>query len=203
MPLAKCAGADEGFDDSASISRHGQLPQWCRALVNDLSALAEESSSGIATAGAPVPSLWHLTELDLTACPKIGASLAFLGLCPSLLSLCLHSCFKVTDAVVKELSAALQGDSSNLSNPGDSAATSSSTQEALADADSSTADTMPLQQLDLSYTRVKDAGMPHLVAALPRLSCLGLKGCNVGDDGLEHLIKLQHLTALHIKHCHR
>jgi hypothetical protein len=154
-----------------------------------------------------MPSLWQLTELDLTGCPKIGGSLVFLGLCPSLLSLRLHSCFKVTDAVLKELSTALQYDSNSLSNPGKSTVTTSnhhsSTQAALADADSSTADPVPLQQLDLSYTRVKDAGMPHLVAALPRLSNLGLKGCNVGDDGLDHLVRLQHLTALHIKHCHR
>lgn len=194
--------------DSPSSSRQSQLPQWCRALVNGWTEHVEESSSVLGTAAAPMPLLWHLTALDLTACPKIGASLAFVGLCPSLLSLCLHSCFKVTDAVLKDLSTALQGSSSsNLSTPGDSTSTTSnnhsSAKEAVADADSSTADTVPLQQLDLSYTRVKDAGMPHLVTALPRLSCLGLRGCNVGDDGLDHLIRLQHLTALHIKHCHR
>ncbi|WIA38309.1 hypothetical protein OEZ86_001648 [Tetradesmus obliquus] len=45
--------------------------------------------------------------------------------------------------------------------------------------------------------------MAHLAAALPQLCWLGLKGCNVGDDGLLHLLQLQQLTALHIKHCHR
>eukprot|EP00775_Hariotina_reticulata_P004119 gene4119-4365_t len=45
--------------------------------------------------------------------------------------------------------------------------------------------------------------MKHLAAALPGLQCLSLKGCNVGDDGLVHLLQLQGLTALNIKHCHR
>lgn len=60
-----------------------------------------------------------------------------------------------------------------------------------------------LVQLDLAYTRVNDRAMLHLAAVVPGLQWLSLKGCNVSDDGLLHLLQLRQLTALHIKHCHR
>lgn len=178
---------------AGNSSTPSQPPRWCRAL----------SSS---TAELSTPTWQHLTALDLTACPKIGDSLSFLALCPALLSLCLHSCFKVTDTTLQELSKAMQHPQDNDC---DSASTDAgSSQQGSTDAGAggdvpAQHTAIPLQQLDLSYTRVKDAGMPHLVAALPALLSLGLKGCNVGDDGLEHLLSLQHLTSLHIKHCHR
>lgn len=191
--LTACGTSVTGPGNSSTLR---QPPHWCRAL----------SSS---TAELVTPTWQHLTALDLTACPKIGDSLSFLALCPALLSLCLHSCFKVTDATLQELSTAMQHpqdkNCNSASNQGASSTDAGSSQQGSTDAGGSTAQctAIPLQQLDLSYTRVKDAGMPHLVAALPALMSLGLKGCNVGDDGLEHLLRLQHLTCLHIKHCHR
>jgi hypothetical protein len=188
--------AAHGKPDAAGNSTTmRQPPQWCRALSSSTAELA-------------TPACQHLTALDLTACPKLGDSLSFLALCPALLSLCLHSCFKVTDATLQELSTAMQGlqDSNTCASASSQhASTDAAGSSPAADAQHVTAHStaIPLQQLDLSYTRVKDAGMPHLVAALPNLLSLGLKGCNVGDDGLEHLLRLQHLTSLHIKHCHR
>jgi hypothetical protein len=136
----------------------------------------------------------------------------------------MHSCFKVTDTILQDFATALHANGNTDNNwhddghtlstarSGDSQAQRNSTTAAavagvhaeagVQEADSSNT-VPPLQRLDLSYTRVRDGGVPHLVAALPRLSWLGLKGCNVGDDGLQHLLRLPHLTALHIKHCHR
>jgi hypothetical protein len=112
----------------------------------------------------------------------------------------------VTDSTLQELNEALHG-SSTQAVAADSSRDWPSEAEACSDATAaagdSTADSTLLQQLDLSYTRVKDPGMRHLVSVMPNLCCLGLKGCNVGDDGLQHLLRLQHLTGLHIKHCHR
>jgi hypothetical protein len=133
--------------------------------------------------------------------------LGFLALCPSLQSLSLHSCSHVTDSTLHELKDALHGSSTHPAAV-DSDSNTLSAAEACSDAAATAAgdhaaDSIPLQQLDLSYTRVKDPGMRHLVSAMPNLCWLSLKGCNVGDDGLQHLLKFQHLTGLHIKHCHR
>jgi hypothetical protein len=226
QPSCMCEGP---CSCASSINRHpDQLSGWCRALAAITSSSSElfEDATG-SPSSLPWPTWPHLTALDLTACPKLGASLAFLAWCPSLLSLCMHSCFKVTDTVLQDFAKALHanGNTDSSSWRGDtdtpSTAASGGNQQQHAgtaaaavagvhaytavqeEADSSGTDVPPLQQLDLSYTRVRDGGMAHLVAALPRLSWLGLKGCNVGDDGLQHLLRLQHLTTLHIKHCHR
>lgn len=190
-----------------------QQPLWCRALARHL---CENGNSDCSSAGdaLPGPTWPHLTALDLTACPKLGASLAFLAACPSLRSLCLHSCFKVTDATLQDLHKALHsssdtGSGTSCQDCGDDSAPEthecSEGVQAGTDVQEGPASRgVPLQQLDLSYTRIRDGSMPHLAAALPNLCWLGLKGCNVGDDGLQHLLRLQQqLTALHIKHCHR
>lgn len=196
-----------------------QLPDWCTALWNSFRS-SDSSDRCSATAAGPFLPAWkHLTHLDLTACSKLGASLCpLLALCPRLHTLSLHSCFKVTDATLRELCTVLN--SATTSNCAEKPSSSSIDSQAVAAGGpmittnsvshapahtscSQVAAGPPLRALDLSYTRVKDAGMPHLAAALPKLSWLGLKGCNVGDDGLVHLLQLQHLTALHIKHCHR
>lgn len=222
----RCNSSSSSSGDSPTILNTASLPLWCRVLGSSAcleSSCSSNSRSG-STAAMLAPALLHLTALDLTASPKIGASLQFMALCPALLSLTLHSCFKVTDATLQELSSALSsihtssnhGDHSplpgsapvNSSHPVGDLNTngtngSSATSFTAEDQRSSHGESVPLQQLDLSYTRVKDAGMLHLAAALPNLAWLSLKGCNVGDDGLQHLLRLQHLTAFHIKHCHR
>jgi len=212
-----CSSSSSSSGDSPTILNNASLPLWCRVLGSSSGLDSSSSNSrSCSTADMLAPSLLHLTALDLTACPKIGASLQFMALCPALLSLTLHSCFKVADATLQELSSALSsiqtsgnhGDHSPLPssapvNSDLSTNGSSATSFTAEDRHSSHSESVPLQQLDLSYTRVKDAGMLHLAAALPNLAWLSVKGCNVGDDGLQHLLRLQHLTALHIKHCHR
>lgn len=221
------AGSDGAGQQSAgpkhSSSYRQELPHWCMAISNYLASCQgfKDAADGTTAGLSSIRRAWrHVEHLDVTACPKIGTKLALvLAVCLALQSLCLHSCFKVTDTVFKELSQALQAcsNSSTLDDATESSSGANSRQQDSAaaalhaskpegtdtDAGSRIGDTIPLQQLDLSYTRVKDAGMPHLVAALPNLQWLSLKGCNVGDEGLEHLLRLQHLTALHIKHCHR
>lgn len=165
-------------------------------------------------------------------CNMLGGNWGFLALLPSLQTLVLHSCYKVTNSTLAAFNKALgsrTGRSSSESgtcggtDPGSgggatetaaanaaaaSVAVSSSSNIGCASTSWAVSGTMgspafPLRHLDLSYTRVSDGGMPSLAAALPQLQWLGLKGCNVGDDGLLHLLQLQQLTALHLKHCHR
>lgn len=143
-------------------------------------------------------------------CSRLGGSWGFLALLPQLQYLALHSCYKVTNDTLASFAKALQRACNSSSSfehaplaatPG-SSTTGSSSDHAL-QLNAAAAAAIPLRRLELSYTRVSDTGMAHLAAALPQLCWLGLKGCNVGDDGLLHLLQLQRLTALHIKHCHR
>jgi hypothetical protein len=162
---APAAAGEEASAAAVDSTWAGRL--WCMA--------GHPSSSHHA------PAWRQLTRLDLASSHQLGSSLAFMGLCPALRALSLHSCYRCTNATLKALAQALQDSSAG-------------------DAD---AEQPPLEQLDLSYTRVTDPGMPHLAATLPALRWLGLKGCNVSDDGLAQLLQLRHVTALQIKHCHR
>lgn len=224
LSVSECATQSSSDSDALPAAAGGSainMPRWCRALINSSSS---SNAPQFNDSGTPLhvlaPAWPHLTAVNLSACPKIGGSLAFMALCPSLLSLTLHSCFKVTDATLQELSTALNGIGSSIQQSSDSVGEGScilqsndthaasagglnGSQDGCTDAANSHKVLPPLQVMDLSYTRVKDAGMPHLVATLPSLQSLALKGCNVGDDGLVHLLQLTNLTALHIKHCHR
>jgi hypothetical protein len=132
-------------------------------------------------------------------------------LLPQLQSLALHSCYKVTNETLALFAKALHSKSKDTEyalvqgyEPAVAADYCSSYHSNPRECDgAAAAAACDLRRLDLSYTRVSDTGMTHLAAALPQLCWLGLKGCNVGDDGLMPLLQLQQLTALHIKHCHR
>jgi hypothetical protein len=137
---------------------------------------------------------------------RLGGNWGFLALLPQLTSLALHSCYKVTNDTLAAFTKALYNscDSSDHGPAGTVSSNNALLQEPTSQTTAAAAAAvLPLRRLELSYTRVSDAGMSHLAVALPQLRWLGLKGCNVGDDGLLHLLQLQQLTALHIKHCHR
>jgi hypothetical protein len=148
-------------------------------------------------------------------CSRLGGSWGFLALLPRLQSLALHSCYKVTNDTLAAFALALHGKSSSnimgrapcqaygVAAHGSTSTSDAHTLACEPDEVAAAAAALPLRRLELSYTRVSDAGMTHLAAALPQLRWLGLKGCNVGDDGLVPLLQLQRLTGLHIKHCHR
>lgn len=215
------------------VAAHQQQPLWAARLLqsgcDDISKAAAAASgtsscSGDSSWTSYVPAWPHLTRLDVAGCHSLGGSLAKLGWCPSLLSLSLHSCYKVSNATIEAFSRALGGEQRSLhahrtggcteeasDNPAATGVTTAGPWLASTSSDLGAAEVAgrglfavpPLRHLDLSYTRISDAAMPHLVAALPRLAWLAVKGCNVGDDGLLHVLRLQQLTALHIKHCHR
>jgi len=59
----------------------------------------------------------------------------------------------------------------------------------------------PLRILDLSDTRVTDAGLAH-IAQFEALEYLSLRGTRVTDAGLPHLARLRALQELHLSDTH-
>lgn len=169
-----------------------------------------------------LPASWpHLRKLDLSGCSKMGVDLLLLQLCPGLETLLLHSCSRVSNITLEYLHKEMQSCSSSQDGSTASSSHISTSNGALfataaaggaaptpavVDAQVPAAmqlSYLPLRHLDLAYTRVRDSGIKHLAAAMPQLQRLSVKGCNVSDYGLAHLLQLQQLTALNIKHCHR
>lgn len=192
-------------------SEASQFNRMCRLLEHEAAAAGQQTLQTLLAANQLT---WlQLQELNLSGCSRLGGNWGFLALCPNLRSLNLHSCYKVTNETLQTFNKAVQTVHDDYRGttccssiaPGSHAAGSAAAAAAAAGtADACAGRTLlPLQQLDISYTRVSDGGMPHLSAALPQLRRLCAKGCNVGDDGLDHLMQLQQLTALHVKHCHR
>jgi hypothetical protein len=52
-----------------------------------------------------------------------------------------------------------------------------------------------LEWLDVSYSKISDAGLRHLVS-LPKLRRLELDGCQITDAGLQHIKGLKNLSIL-------